>query len=169
MPTFDAATASVHVLTEKEGVLSAVAHDLELEVRRFTVTADDQAITARLEPGSLQVLHALKGGRASDALSAKDRKDILTNLAKEVLDPRGVITFASTSVVRRGADLEVKGTLTLNGKARPLAFTARRQGDRLTADVLLHQPDFGIRPFSAMLGALKVKAGVVVRLSLPAW
>jgi hypothetical protein len=34
--------------------------------------------------------------------------------------------------------------------------------------VALHQPDFGIRPYRAMLGALKVKAGVVVRASIPA-
>jgi len=31
----------------------------------------------------------------------------------------------------------------------------------------LHQPDFGIRPYSAMLGTLRVDADVVVRVVIP--
>jgi hypothetical protein len=35
------------------------------------------------------------------------------------------------------------------------------------AEIKLHQPDFGIKPFTAALGALKVKPDVVVRVSVP--
>jgi len=35
------------------------------------------------------------------------------------------------------------------------------------AEVPIHQPDFGIKPYSAMLGALKVKPDLVVRCSVP--
>jgi hypothetical protein len=169
MPTFDASTGSVHVLTEKEGVLSAVAHDLELAFTDFTVTAGDATLSARFAPRSLQVLHALEGGRPSTALSAKDRRDILANLAREVLPGSADLTFTSTSVQRVGTGLEVAGTLTVGRVSRPVSFRARAEGLALVADVPLHQPDFGIKPFSALLGALKVKARVVVRVRLPAW
>ena len=40
--------------------------------------------------------------------------------------------------------------------------------DILVAEVSLHQPDFGIKPYSAMLGTLRVKPDVTVVVSLPA-
>jgi hypothetical protein len=52
--------------------------------------------------------------------------------------------------------------------SRPLSATARREGERLVCAVRLSQPDFGIRPYKAFLGALKVQAEVRVELSLPA-
>ena len=33
--------------------------------------------------------------------------------------------------------------------------------------VRLHQPDFGIKPYSALLGTLKIKPEVTVRCSVP--
>jgi hypothetical protein len=43
----------------------------------------------------------------------------------------------------------------------------RADGDRWVTDLKLHQPDFGIKPFSAALGALKVKPDVIIRVSVP--
>jgi YceI-like domain len=170
MATYAPPSASIRVLTEKDGLLSAVAHDLELEVTDFTVSADDRAVSATVWPGSLRVLHALKNGRPTTALSDKDKADIQTNLARHVLDPARTITFVSSSVVKDGGGgLRVGGTLTLNGVARVLSCQARVQGDRLVAELPLHQPDFGIRPFSAMMGTMKVKPTVVVRVDLPRW
>jgi hypothetical protein len=34
-------------------------------------------------------------------------------------------------------------------------------------ELKLHQPDFGIKPFSAALGALRVKPDVMIRVSVP--
>jgi hypothetical protein len=36
------------------------------------------------------------------------------------------------------------------------------------ARVRLHQPDLGIKPYSAMLGTLKIQPGVAVEISVPA-
>jgi hypothetical protein len=44
----------------------------------------------------------------------------------------------------------------------------RRSGDRLLATVPLRQTAFGIKPYSAALGALKVRDEVTVTLSVPA-
>ena len=44
----------------------------------------------------------------------------------------------------------------------------RRDGDRLRAEVTIHQLAFGIRPYTALLGTLRVRPDVIVRLSVPA-
>jgi hypothetical protein len=53
------------------------------------------------------------------------------------------------------------------GKSRNIQTSVRSDGDRWVAEVKIHQPDFGIKPYTAALGALKVKPDVVVRVSVP--
>ena len=56
----------------------------------------------------------------------------------------------------------------LGGRSKALTIEARRDAGRWVAEVLLHQPDFGVKPYSAMLGTLKIKPDVRVRVSVPA-
>ena len=44
----------------------------------------------------------------------------------------------------------------------------RRNGELWSGESELHQPDFGIRPYTAALGALKVKPVVRVRIQFAA-
>jgi len=167
---FDATNAECLVFTEKAGLLSGVAHDLKLRVEQFEVVLDAGAISARFDAASLRVVAAQQGGRdAPQALSARDAREIEATIAREVLDARRypVIAFRSTGIVRDVAAARIDGVLQLHGRERPISFQAVRIGDRATVGVRLHQPDFGIRPYTAMLGALKIKPDVIVRLSLP--
>lgn len=173
MPTFDATIATCHVFTFKEGVLSAVAHDLRIRVERFTITIDEDAgrVEARLFADSLRVDCAMKGGREDfDALSDRNRREIEGNIAGEVLHARRhpEIAFRSTHIEGEGDERRIAGTLSLHGTERPLQAVARRQAGRWTAEIELHQPDFGIKPYTAMLGTLKVQPTVRVRVSVPA-
>jgi polyisoprenoid-binding protein YceI len=77
------------------------------------------------------------------------------------------IRFASTAVSRREGGYDLLGSLSLRGVTRPLALPVAHEGDRLVAVATVHQPDFGIRPYRAMMGTLRVKADVVVRVSVP--
>lgn len=172
MAKLDASSARCIVLTYKEGLLSAVAHDLKLEVTRFMLDIDDamQSVAATFEASSLRVLCAVKDGiDAPSTLSEKDKRDIQDNIAKDVLDVRkhGHIRFNSTKVDREGEGFRVKGRLEIKGKSRELSCLVRSIGPDWVCEVTLHQPDFGIKPFSAMLGAMKIKPDVDVRLSVP--
>ncbi len=165
--------ATCDVLTFREGVLSAMAHDLLLRVTALEVAIDPEApaVTARLDAGSLRVVTAMREGRTlPGALRPADVREIEATIAGTVLRARRFpeIRFASTEVARREDGLEVRGALTLAGATRPVALAFRREGDRLAASVRLHQPDFGIQPYRAMLGTLRVKPDVVVRVSVPA-
>ncbi|MBK7539077.1 MAG: YceI family protein [Myxococcales bacterium] len=181
MPTLDASLAECRIFTFKEGMLSAVAHDLELDVTRFTIQIEGQIdgqakgqakVSARFETGSLRVLHAMRDGQATSQLSAGDRAKIEKTMADEVLEVRRYpdVRFDATATAAgegEGEGFALAGELVVHGKARPLTVRARPQAGRLVAEVSLHQPDFGIKPYSAMLGALKVRPDVKVRISVP--
>jgi polyisoprenoid-binding protein YceI len=159
--SFDAASAACHVFTFKEGLFAAAGHDLELAVGKFAIELDDNdAIRARFDAASLRLVGDVGDG---------DRKKIERQAADDVLAARKFpeITFASTRVSRDGMSARIDGTLTLHGTSRELAFTARDDGERWTATITLDQRDFGIKPFSAFLGTLRVRAEVRVRVSLP--
>jgi hypothetical protein len=172
MAHHDPSSAECLVLTFKEGLLSAVAHDLQIRVGRFDIDVDDEthAITARFEAGSLTVVTAMHDGAPRpEALSEADKRKIEQNIQADVLDVRAHpdILFRSTEVSAEGEGYRVRGDLTLHGRTRSIAFSVGKKGDRLVAEVPIHQPDFGIKPYSAMLGTLKVKADVTVRCSVP--
>src|SRR6202012_2525142 len=76
VPHHDAASAECLVLTYKEGLLSAVAHDLSIRVGSFTVTVNEEplAARARFDAGSLRVVSAVHDGAPRpDALSDADK------------------------------------------------------------------------------------------------
>lgn len=172
MPTWDATTAHCHVFAWKEGVLSAFGHDVRLEVRRFEVRLEGETVTATFDPRTVKAVAAVRDGRdVPGTLSAKDLDTIDGYVQKDILDTRrfGEITFTSSSVDLEDGAGTVTGTLHLHGQRRTVTARLVRQDGRTVAKVRLAQPDFGITPFKAMLGALKMQAVVDVELSVPAW
>ena len=168
---FDATAGECFVFTYKEGVLARVAHDLKLRCGRFSVTLEDDRVEATFDPSSITVMHALKHGKPNPGgLSDKDKRQIVDNMKKSVLDLKRhpEIRFRSTEVSRDGNALRVTGELSLNGTTRSLTATARRVDGRWTVEVDLNQPDFGIKPYAALMGAIKIKPRVKVRLTVPA-
>ena len=168
MRTLYPGTAEIRVFTYKEGLLSTVAHDLQLSVNRFEIVVDPNtaAVRARIEAGSLEVKCAMKDGREDPgALSASNKADIEQNIKKEVLHSAKFISivFESTSV----SDTEVTGKLTLHGITRDVRLSVTQDGERRVGELRLDQRDFGIKPYSALLGALKIQPHVLVRVSLP--
>jgi polyisoprenoid-binding protein YceI len=171
--TFGADEARLEVLVFREGVLSAVGHDLRLRATdlEFGVGPAGSAVRVRVNAASLRVAAALRAGRVlEDGLSPDDVREIEATLRAAVLDAARFpeIRFASSAVTRAGDGWNVEGALTVRGTTRPIAFAVRRDGDRLAAEVPLDQPAFGIRPYRAMLGALRVKPEVRIRASIPA-
>ena len=61
---------------------------------------------------------------------------------------------------------DLGGELTLHGVTRPLSAQTRVVAGRQQLEVTLHQPDFGITPYRAMLGTLKIQANVTVRITV---
>jgi len=173
MATYDATTAECLVYSYKDGLLSKIAHDLKHRVTEFALRVDERlrVIEAELDARSLRVECVMKDGVESDAgLSPSDKEKIEAQIVEEVLHanahPR--IRFASVAIEPCREGLRIQGMLQLNNVSRPVSVLARRVGGHYEAAVTLHQPDFGIKPFSAMMGTLKIKPDVLVRMVVPA-
>ncbi|MFA9471549.1 MAG: YceI family protein [Deltaproteobacteria bacterium] len=172
MARYDAYNSECLLFSLKDGLLARLAHDLKLQVERFSIEVDDATheIKATFDPSSIQVVCAQIHGRDDPStLSKGDKKKIYDNVTKDVLRTRKhpEIRFDSTNVVERGEGFAVEGTLQMHGKSRNIQTSVRADGDRWVTELKLHQPDFGIKPFSAALGALKVKPDVMIRVSVP--
>lgn len=174
MLRFDATNAECLVFTYKEGLLSGVAHDLKLGVTRFSIELDEErlSLTAEFDTRSLRVVSAMRDGQAMPSLlGASERQKIEQNILDDVLDAAKFpqASFVSTEIKKltEGERFLVRGRLTLHGRTKELEVTTQPASGRQTAEVTLHQPDFGIRPYSAMLGTLRIRPNITVCLRLP--
>jgi len=144
------------VKTGRSGAAAAAGHDLDIEVTSWEATldvGDASSVTLTADATSLQVREG-KGGMK--ALSEDDKGDIRKSIDKDVLKKKA-ITFASTSVEDNGGTLAVKGDLEIAGTSAPAEFTITVGDDgSVSASTKLSQKNFGIKPYSALFGALKV-------------
>jgi len=173
MAPIDHASAELLVFTYREGPLSVLGHDLMLQVTRFEVrvTPGTRAVEARFDASSLRVVAGSHGGALrDDAFDEGDRRKIERVIRDEVLhaDQHPSILFRSTDVTRAGTGHDVTGELTLHGVTRTIRLRSHLEGGRQTAEVTLLQPDYGIRPYTALLGGVRVKPGVRVRVRMQA-
>ena len=167
--------ATLQVKTYREGMASKAGHDLVIDVTSWqaTVTAGEDSTPVGFElsadPRSLRVRDGSGGAKP---LSDKDRGDIVKNIDKKVLG-RHSIDFRSAAVERPGGDgrLQVSGELEIAGTARPVSFVLSMSPDgQIEGTVPVKQSEWGIKPYTALMGALKVRDDVEVVLDarLPA-
>jgi polyisoprenoid-binding protein YceI len=157
--------------TGRKGVGSTAGHDLTIEVTDWSVEMDvpetgaaDATVTARAELGSLAVREGSGGARP---LTDKDRAEIEKNARRTLdVDRHPTATFESTRVSGDDA-VTINGTLTLHGVAGSLDVDVREvTPDRYRATTVVTQSGYGIKPYSAFLGALKVRDEVEVEIEV---
>lgn len=166
----DASTGECLVFTFKEGLLSRVAHDLKLRCDTWSMEMTEEAISASFDSAAFTCINAMKNGKENPgALSAKDKAQVIDNMRDAVLNAKThpTIDFVSQSVRRKGNALEVTGQLTITGKTNTVAAECRKIASNWVVEVDIHQPDFGIKPYTALMGAIKVKPTIKVRLKVP--
>lgn len=168
MTTLGPPAARLRVLTYKEGLLSAVAHDLELEVERFAVTVTDERVTVVVEADSVHVRHAMRGGAPEPGLlSHRDLRKIDDNVRRDVLRVGRHPTARFVADAPAADATTLGGHLTLCGVERDVELRLTRDDDHLHVRTRLSQPEFGITPYTAMMGTLRIKAHVDVHAQLP--
>ncbi|HET9254088.1 MAG TPA: YceI family protein [Pseudonocardiaceae bacterium] len=160
MPTFDADAVDCRVSVFVDGLASSFGHDANLRVTSLSLdVGDDDSITADFDAGSLRVV---------DDISDSNRKEIEKNAVKTLEAQKfQKIEFRSVSVKRDGDRARIEGDLTLHGVTNEITVNAENDGKNWNAKITLDQRDYGIKPFSAMLGALKIKPNVEINISVP--
>jgi polyisoprenoid-binding protein YceI len=161
------ATLSVH--TRRGGAAAKAGHDLVIEVTSWRaaleVSEDAQATSVELEADATS-LRVRKGTGGMQALGDDDKESIRQTIDDEVLKRRDIV-FRSTRVqgTARAGRIGVEGDLTLAGDTRPIAFDIAVGDDgTLGATAVVTQSLWGMKPYSALFGALKVLDDVEVVL-----
>ncbi len=153
--------ASLQVQTGRRGAAAKAGHDLFIDVTSWEATlevGDSPSLELSADPTSLRVREA-KGGM--QALKDDEKEDIQKTIDKDVLQKQD-ITFTSSSVETAGDGLKVSGHLEMGGKSKPITFEVSESDGTVTGSATLEQSDWGIKPYSAMFGALKVNDEVKV-------
>jgi polyisoprenoid-binding protein YceI len=152
--------ATLTVQTRRTGAAAKAGHDLLLLVTRWEgeLEVDGEPVAASLTADSTS-LRVQKGTGGMKALDDEDKANIHQTIDDEVLK-RGDIAFRSTSI--DGG--RVQGELTLGSRTRPIAFDLDFTDGAVAATVTVTQSDFGMKPYSALFGTLKVHDEVVVSL-----
>lgn len=161
-------TGMLVLRTSRQGLAAQVGHDLTIEVARWSGTVtmgDDAAVEITADIGSLRVLNGTGGVKP---LSERDKREILGNAAKTLhADRFPELTFASSKVTEGEDGATVEGTCTLHGTQRPLRLEVTSLGgDRYRVTGTVVQTEYGIKPYSGMLGALKVADAVSVEAEI---
>ena len=155
--------------TGVEGSAARMGHALTLEFEDWRATVDFNgetpvAVDLTIHVASLQVVRASGGLKP---LSDGDRRAIVKN-AVGVLDAerQPTASFTSTSLVPAGQEYTLSGTATIAGvdSAAEVRVVAADAGDHwnVTAETTIRHSDFGLKPYSTMLGALRVSDAVQI-------
>ncbi|MEA2637443.1 MAG: hypothetical protein QOE18_500 [Chloroflexota bacterium] len=161
-------SGTLSVRTGKGGAAARAGHNLLIEVGSWGATvelgADPSESVLELTADSTS-LRVLEGTGGMTTLGDDDKSGITQTIDEEVLEGTAIV-FRSTSVESSGESrLRVQGDLELAGGINPVAFELELDDDggvRGTATV--KQTAWGMKPYSALFGTLKVADEVEVSI-----
>jgi len=165
----DSARSKIEIQVAKDGFFKAFGHDHLVSATKFS--GGVQLAVAKMEESSVSFAADANSLRVIDpGESEKDRAEVQsTMLGEQVLNAVRYqqVQFASSAVkvvsaTKNSFDLQVTGTLSLHGTQKPIMLPVHVQladDGSLTCDteISLLQSGFGITPYKAAGGAVRVK------------
>ena len=157
------------IRTGVAGRAAQLGHRLTIAMRRWQVTAQwaaGEPVSAELtvDVGSLEVV---RGEGGLTPLSGPEKMMVRSN-ALGSLNARKFphIMFSANAIEKLDAGYRLTGTLTIHGKARPQTVDVHTDdlgdGWRISSETVIKQSEFGVKPYSQLLGSLKVADDVSV-------
>jgi polyisoprenoid-binding protein YceI len=152
------------VKTSRAGLGRKAGHDLTIEATRWSgiavvVTSDPgkSSVSVTVETGSLTVREGTGGLKP---LTDADKAEIKRTLEGEALlhtAQHPTITFHSTLITGSLESFQITGELTIKGRTHPVTVHGGGNGDGMVCGwATVTQSTWGIKPYSAFLGALKL-------------
>ena len=150
-----------------EGLLSAFGHDPVIAIREFSGAV--QFVPETFEAASLEVTIDVNSLTVVGDVKEKDRADMERTMREVVLEVHKYpeITFSSTNISASKIAAEryrtrIIGDLTLHGVTQKNLWisaetTVKDDGLRAQGQFTLKQTDFGIKPYAAVGGTIKLK------------
>jgi polyisoprenoid-binding protein YceI len=159
------ATLTVH--TRKGGAAAKAGHDLTIEVTAWQATltvADDPAASTLRLTAEADSLKVREGHGGMMALGDEETSSIEQSMREDVLKGTAIAYHSTAVAADENGGLHVDGELELNGARRPVAFDLAVADGRLRGAATVTQTAFGMKPYSALFGTLKVLDDVRVEV-----
>jgi len=160
------------IKTSRTGLGRRDGHDLTIEVTRWqaeaTVDSADAAgssVTVEADANSFEILTGTGGVKP---LTDADRAEIKKTIREQILHTgqHPAITFQSTRVAGTPGSFTIDGDLTITGRTQPVTVHGQLADDRVQGSAAVVQSRWGIRPYTAFFGALKLSDEVTVEFGI---
>ena len=160
------------VKTARTGLGAKAGHDLTIEVTRWrgnvvidTANPAGSSVTVEADVDSFEIREGTGGLKP---LTDADRADIKNTIRGKLLKTARypTITFASRQVSGTGESFRIDGDLTIVGTTQPVTIEGRLADGRARGSAVIVQSRWGIRPYTAFLGALKLRDEVAVEFDV---
>lgn len=168
----DDSDGELYVRTGVTGRAARMGHRLTIAMNSWQATvrwSGDDPVAAELtvEVSSLQVMVGEGGVKA---LSGPEKGLARSNALKALeADRFPQITFAAQDIEKTSGGFLLTGTLDIHGQSRPrsIDLTVEDLGDswQLSTEADVAQTDFGVKPYSMLMGSVKVADTVGVSFS----
>ncbi len=167
--TFDAADGELRLHTGVAGRAARMGHRLTIAMMRWRATVHWAAaapVTAELvvDTDSFEVL---RGEGGVKGLSGPEKAIVRSNALKSLSAKRfPEIRFAAHGIDQADDGYRLSGKLQIRGKSHDHVIDLRTEdlGDswRMSAESAVRQSDYGIKPFSLLMGSVQVADEVAV-------
>jgi polyisoprenoid-binding protein YceI len=170
--TLGPGSGQLRIKTSRTGLGARAGHDLTIEVTRWqadvTVDSADVArssVTVEVDVGSFEVRTGTGGVKP---LTDADRAEIKKTIGEKILHTgqHPAITFRSTQVAGTPGSFSIDGDLTITGRTQPVTVHGRLADDRVQGSAAVVQSRWGIRPYIAFFGALKLSDEVTIEFNI---
>lgn len=165
------ASGELLVKTSRTGLGARAGHDLTVEATEWsgdvTVVAGDVARSSVVLEVTVGSLRVRSGSGGIKPLTDADRADIENTVRTKILstDRFPTIFFRSTQVTGSPGSLTIDGDLTIMDGTHPVTTQVSVDEDgRVRGSATVVQTRWGIKPYSAFLGALKLADEVTIEL-----
>jgi polyisoprenoid-binding protein YceI len=170
--TLDASDGELLVRTGVAGRAARMGHRLTVAMTRWQATVN-WAQNNPAEPVSAELavevdsFDVLRGEGGVKGLSGPEKALVRSNALKALNASRfPEIRFTAEQVIKTGDGYRLSGTLQIRGKSREHVIDLRTEdlGDswRISAQSRVRQTDFGVKPYSLLMGSVRVADEVTV-------
>ncbi|MGH3470099.1 MAG: YceI family protein [Thermocrispum sp.] len=165
-------TGQLRLRTGRQGMAAKAGHDLTIEAQTWSGQAEVHLDAPTSSSVAVEVavdgLTVLSGTGGVKPLSDSDKQDIQRNIQRKILhaDKHPTIRFTSIAVTGTPESFEVAGELTIGDTTAPLTLTGTVSDGRARGTATVTQTRWGIKPFTAFLGALKLADDVTVEFDM---
>jgi polyisoprenoid-binding protein YceI len=154
--------------TTRTGFGAKAGHDLQIEVTSWkaqiiVVTANPASCSVSLEANA-NSFEVREGTGGVKPLNDSDRADIKKTIREKLLrtDRHPTITFLSKDVGGTQESFSIEGDLTIVGTTQPVTVHGSITDGRAHGSATIVQTRWGIKPYTAFLGALKLSDEIKV-------